>query len=349
MKMQLLYCGVVALAWSLASPSLAQQSVGPPGVPVPVEFSSDLDAQEAGAGTGSGGIGPLDPGQNLYTEPIDAPNDGRPRDISDWFGAIESGTEPDSQVDALANGEDGLFADVLANNVELLVSLAGDPANGGGLGAAIHREDPAGGTEPLFTREHLNHNNPLGVFDDLDAMEFWGPVGSGDATFFSLNRDASGVSVFVRIAANNVTYIDQFTLHSALPSGFTGNVTDVDVDALMVNDANANQTWDTDDEILFSLAAGFGFHGGEILHLRFGTTATFLSHGSHSWDSSFHPGLALIGTATATDDVDALEAAPTGQIVSPAGFSIPLAPLSVLLFLALGLLVLIRRNQPIGP
>jgi hypothetical protein len=347
MKTQLLFCGVVALAWSVGSPlSFAQQSVSGPDQPVPVEFSGNLDRQDAGA---AGGIGALDPGQNLYTEPLDTASDPRPRDISDWFGAIESGIEPDSQVDALANGEDGLLADVLTNNVELLVSLKGDPAGGGAPAAAIHREDPAGGHEALYTHAHLNHGNPVAIFNDLDAMEFWGPVGSGDATFFSLNGDVTGVSVFVRVAGNNVTYIDQFTLHPTLPSGFTGNMIDVDVDALMVNDANANQTWDTGDEILFSLAEGFGLHGGEIMHLQFGSPATFLSHGGHDWDSGFHPGLALTGQATATDDVDALEAAPTGQIVSPASISIPLAPFWVLLFLALGLLMLLRRRQPIGP
>ncbi len=333
----LISCLVGAL---LAGPALAQQSVPAPQSPLSVEFSTKLDKQQDT--DGGGGIGVLDPGQVLYVEPPDTSGDSNPRDATDFFPGNESGMEPDSQVDALASGDDAFFDGVVNNTVELLVSMQPDVS--GPNGGAVFTETPTGDTAQLWNKAHFNWNNVAGELDELDAIELWGGLGVADAVFYSLNADATGNSVFVAAGAIPTVYLDQGQVHIAVNLlGFNGTTPEVDVDALMVKDENGNSIWDGDDEVIFSIREAANFDGGEIVHWRFGNTPTFLSHGGHDWDTAFLVAPAF-GFPGGVDEVDALEASPTGQIVSPASLGVPMFPTALVGLLLMGLLLLIGQR-----
>jgi hypothetical protein len=234
-----------------------------------------------------------------------------------FFPALESGDEPDSQVDALANGRDARFDEVVANTAELFVSVRPDPF--GPNGYAVFREFPSGTTAPVWLKSHLNNPNAGANFvGEVDALELWGPVGADDANFYSLNGDVTSTSVFAFIGGTPLSYLSQAQIHSEVAGlGFVGTQQQVDVDALMVKDADGNGVWSAGDEVLFSVRAAPGMDGGEIVHWEFGASATFLVHGGHVWNTAFNV-ITAFGLGAGQEDIDAHEAAPPGQVVSPA-------------------------------
>jgi hypothetical protein len=329
----------VALAGGVAE---GQQSVPPAGSAIPLEWSSNLDFR---AVAGGGALGGLDPGQTLYVEPPDAPGSPLPRDALDSAPALESGDEPDDQVDALANGADAGFDQVVANAAELFVSFRPDPP--GPNNAAVFREFPSGGTQAVWYKPHLHAPNVVGVLlEEVDALELWGPIGVDDALFYSLNGDFTGTSVFVRVGGVSQPYLSQGQIALAVSPLFVTPPPAPDVDGLMVKDADGNSAWSSGDEVIFSLRSTTSVDGGEIVHWRNGSPATFLSHGGHAWDTAFVVAAAF-GLPVGSEDVDALEAAPAGQVAAPATPMPVVGPAGALLLgaglLAIGWLGLRRR------
>jgi hypothetical protein len=77
----------------------------------------------------------------------------------------------------------------------------------------------------------------------------------------------------------------------------------------MVKDTGSAGVWDAGDEILFSIRGAGGWTGAEIVHLRFGSPASFLFHGGHDWDPSFVLASAF-PVESSDQEVDAIEAVP---------------------------------------
>jgi hypothetical protein len=290
----------------------AQQVV--PAAGVPVEWSSNLDVQ---AVAGGGGVAGLDPGQALYVEPADSPGPPNPRNALDFDTNLEAGDEPDSQVDALANGRDAQFDEVVANTAELFLSFRPDPP--GPAAPAVFREFPSGGSQAVWAKPHLNNPNQGALaIENVDALELWGPLGTNDAIFYSLNGDVTGTSVFVLVGGVAQPYISQAQINATVTVLFGFPPPGVDVDALMVKDADANNAWNAGDAILFSLRATTGIDGGEIIYWPCcAAPSVFLNHGGHVWNTAFNVSAAFF-LPVGTEDVDALEAAPPGQVVAPA-------------------------------
>jgi hypothetical protein len=309
-----------ALFAALVGFPLFQASADPQDIDVsdtPLEYSNLLDEKTSGA---TGNHAGLDPGQVLYTQPPDAAGAPFPRDTTDFTPGLEDGNEPDSQVDALAAPHDAYFELVVTNSADLLMSQLNDPPGAPG-GVAVYGENPIGDTGSVYTQQDLNFPNVLGDLEDVDAVELWGPVGVDDALFSSWFRDATGTSIFEMTGVGPNPYLDQVDVQGAIALlGFTGNVNDTDIDGLMVKDANNNALWDAGDEVLFSIRATANWDGGEIVHWRNGTPATFLSHGGHPWDTAFSVAVAL---GTGIEEIDGLEAAAPYTAVSPASTGVP--------------------------
>jgi len=277
------------------------------GFPANAEYSNRYDEREM---PGGGGHFQRDPGQTLETTLMDLPGDDQPRDGRDFYPGIEFGIEPDAQVDALAHGGDAGFERLLNNELDLLFSLRGDlPAEGGIV--AFH-ETPAGVIDAgiLYQDLHADQFMSSPEIDDVDGLDLWGttddPLNHADANFYSLEDDPGSVSVWTYVSGTPEIYLTTSQIASVATSlGWGGGVGDVDLDALMVHDVAEAGVWDRGDEILFSIEGGImGFHGGEIIHWRFGDPATFLDHGGHAWDIAHQFQTPYFFT---TYDIDAIE------------------------------------------
>jgi hypothetical protein len=271
-----------------------------------VEYSNAIDER---AIVGGGNHAGLDPGQILYTEPLDTLIDFNPMDVVDIYPAIESGDEPDAQIDALASGSDVGLDDVIDNTEALRVSFLGDP--GAVTPVSVYREEITGTATEEFYQRDINFPNLPGDLEDLDAMELWRSGDTfdlDDSDFHSIEGDVGGTSVYQFLTGVPIAYITQAQIYGAISGSlnFLGVEGEVDVDALMVRDLGQAGIWDTGDEVLFSIRSADTWTGVEIVHWRFGAAATFLSHGGHLWDSAFVPSSSFPVT-DADRDVDAIE------------------------------------------
>lgn len=293
---------------------VAPQTLDPGAIPV--EYSNHFDEGSAAGG----GHGAADPGQMLYTEPPDDAADADPSSVTDFVPGIESGTEPDAQVDALAHGFDVLVTEVVNGEADLVVSFAGDSV--GGAEVATVRERPFGAKSVLFSHLDLDASDAPGVLDDLDGIDLWGPPGAADALYYSLEGDAlSGTSIFVDVGGVPAAYLSHADVVTAVTSlGYAGAAADVDVDALMVRNVGSGTEFDLGDVILFSIRATpvGGFDGGEIVQLPFAGSPSFLVHGGHTWDTAFDVATAF---GSASEDVDGLEAWPASSTVPSTGWA----------------------------
>ncbi len=284
---------------------------------IPVEFSDYTDRMaEMGIPTPADwGLNGADPLQVLYTEPPDVPGALYPCNTFDF-----SDTEP-YEVDALANGGDALFHEVMHNQATLLVSFQGDPASAG-IPVSVWYELPVvppgpNSTGPKWAK--FNLVNDPNTLNDLDALEVWGPNDStglcdaDDADFYSLQLDPGGVSIFWYNKANGVStpYVIQPIIQAAVVSlGYVGPT--VDLDALMLYENQGvlgDHVWNTGDTIIFSIRAAGTWDGGEIVVLPFGGPAIFLYHDSHTWNTVF-PVATTFDLDPPTEEVDAIEAYP---------------------------------------
>lgn len=214
-----------------------------------------------------------------------------------WTGtgaATDDGLAGRSEIDALANGGDAYFQEVVNNTAALLVSIQADAP-----GVPIQAENESGVISTWATTVEVN--GAPGALDDLDALEVWGADGISDTTQYSVFGDAGGVAIFNLDGSTFATSADIASM-IGLPS------TDgLDLDALMVNGSR----------IMFSIRPVAGFDGGEIWVGDLSTgAASFLDHGGHLWDTAFDVGAA---TGCLNENVDALEA--TALVPEPASMT----------------------------
>ncbi len=283
----------------------------PPGATVPIEYSNEFDEQALAGG----GEGPLDPGQVLTTEP--GGGAGLPRDGLDFAPGLESGNEPDAQIDALASGNDALLDELFSDSADLLVSVVGDA---GGHEVAAFAEDLGASFAIRYRHADLNPADAGGVagIEDVDGLELWGPETSSgdDARYYSLLNDSVlGTSVYLEQLGVQIPWVPQSFIVVAVQNlGYTGAPEDVDVDALLVRNGGVGGFVENpDDLIVFSIRGvpGSGFDGSELVVLSGDGSSSFLTHAGHAWDTGFalSPRLdALLGAAeSASEDVDAIE------------------------------------------
>jgi hypothetical protein len=279
----------------------------------------------------------LDPEQNIYWDG----NGGR-QDAFDYSGSRAGDTDPAREVDALANHQDALFWDVIANRAALLFStgsttllLPGDSR------AAVYNASPdynqlgiheksvlvepiGGGIDFWATPPQIDQ---AGV-NDLDGLEVWGGLADptpNDADMYSLLGDPliNGIrtSVWYYNGGVSTSYLNAAQIAAAINRPDIVNLADIiDLDGLMVWDGGNIGQWDNSDAILFSVMPidanldgiitpninGGDIDGGEIWSWQFGQPlAQFLNHGGHLWDTAFNVRQA---TGAVNENIDALEA-----------------------------------------
>ncbi len=276
----------------------------------PIEFSTfyvdDLTARDRNANP-AGGVQDADPGQVIFTSSGDIPGPPKPKDSDfDYDPANETGTAG-LQLDALANSGDAYFWMVKHNTAKLLVSFKGDE----GETWAVWYETPAGVHGKMWSHNDLSNLPPTKAadpnFEDLDALETYGPGDNDDADNASYEGDPGDYSIY-RITNPTVGWFPKSDIISAITNlGWTGVEGNVDVDALMVSGA----------EIIFSIRAEGNWDGGELVVMTLGNPAgaTFLNHGGHLWNTAFDIQTAF---GVSTEEVDAIEAW-GGPVPPPSG------------------------------
>lgn len=200
------------------------------------------------------------------------------------------------EVDATANVRDAYFRRLILDNVDLLVSVKGDPGN---IGVWYEKPGPPGLTGCRWSHDDFDGQRPECV-DDVDGVEIWGPQSADDADYYSLQGDPGNVSVFSMATG---PYIPKATIVAAIMFlGWTGTEDSVDIDGLMVMNRGTD-VWDTQDTIIFSIRKTGTWDGGEIVVLPFGVNPSFLNHGGHPWNTAFN-----VTAKFGAEDVDAIEA-----------------------------------------
>ncbi len=267
------------------------------------------DERDKSVGAFPGGLpGVLDPQQNIQWDGSGGIADTFDYDDAPWQFA-------DFQVDAIANQNDTLFAEVIANETAILYSeRLGDPFQGVGSDTVdpVYYETTRGAIGTWATSAQVNQH--VGEPVNLDGLEVWGEEGEGgdDANRFSLYGDFStGFSVWSGTGAGApVGYITHAEIVAAvspvlIEQGITGNTELIDIDGMMVQDMDG--IWGPGDSILFTLWGGTlpgtpftGLHGdGAYVYTNGAGPATFLDHGGHLWEEGWNDGI----------NIDALEAA----------------------------------------
>ncbi len=310
------------------------------GVPFAGAPSGDHDADTV-----------IDPLQTVLWDGIGGAIDGV--DYGDLPGLPTSVPPDQLQVDAMANHRDHLFGNITnfapfatggPDTTALLFSVT-DPAGSKGLN--VYRENGMTGATGLWAdgesappaQEINDHGVDMVTPDNwqnLDALEVWGPEASSDADRFSLEGDKMlTTSVWTTTTGAVTPYISQMELSTAVAGllgitdpmdiGFFVDNADVDVDALIAADdgdtmgGGSVHVWDDLDEIIFSLHpftitlptfGVVGMDGGEVIDWLKGSGITFLTHGGHLWDTAFDVTAAVDPMAPmgSLENVDALEA-----------------------------------------
>jgi hypothetical protein len=267
------------------------------------------------------------PGQTVNWDGAGGTSDGLNFSSTGGFPRVEEGTFIQQQVDALGNGGDYLYDEVTTNFAPLLFSVSPGTHSPALEAAHIYYENTDGSGGVWATPGQIN-STPVGTtgapapLSDVDGLEIWGGT---DTSHYSLTGDAINglTSVYSTTGGSSATtYIDQPTINSALQGLLNmggGHIPDlhglhIDVDAMMLSDQFGTQeTFDHGDRILFSVAPledslmATIFDGGEIFELIGGSSsATYLSHGGHLWDTAFD----VAGTfGLMSENINALEAA----------------------------------------
>ncbi|MEM8678419.1 MAG: hypothetical protein AAGF97_03590 [Planctomycetota bacterium] len=256
--------------------------------------------------------------------------------VADAFDYTASGPPPadPDQVDALANGQDLLFSQLLTNQAAMIVSLQQEnwlrhhnPNGAVGTWATptqirnpapvevdavelwVQDSPPAGRGAPLLDANHYSYagdpispNPPGGGFPPVSIFAFL-PSGPGPVVNWLGQIDNDG------IFGQSTPYILHDWLRDQLNQDFNFDLTAVDVDALMVNDVDHNLVWETGDSIIFSLRPTQGhttnLDGGELFVWQNGNPMQYLQHGGLTWDTA-NPVGTIFGAHT--ENIDALEA-----------------------------------------
>jgi hypothetical protein len=212
----------------------------------------------------------------------------------------------DRQVDAIANGGDALYHEVIADQAALLFSVSNYP------NIMVEPINIAGGSGAAYvwaTSLQIDDMNPP---VDVDGLEVWGGDQLDDTDRYSLVDDPFAANAMGKVAvwayAGGVStpHILTTDLAAAIDLQYFGVgvggpawshlVELMDVDAIM-----ANFGADGGNNLLFSIApldlsqfsqAGGPllptFDGGEIFVYTSPTSPTsFLRHGGHLWDTTF--------------------------------------------------------------
>lgn len=290
-------------------------TVPPPDVVPGKEYSHEPDRSSTVNGTAP------DAQQNTTWD-----GSGGVADTFDYDGVDE---EDGAQVDAIANARDVLFQDVIENNATLLYSLRQGPniqGQGVDVGPPVWFEKPSGSTGTWATWPQVDQHGG----DNLDALEVWGGELQDDADKYSLFGDwLTGVSVY---NLDGSTYITHGELAREVNQFFQSvgilniNETDIDVDAMMVDDLVTGDPnlWEDGDWLLFSLWPIDGVLVGDLaLVWQRGVSMSWLHHGGDLWNDGW------LGT-----NVDALEAVPVPATLALFGIG------------ALGLGLGYRRRRP---
>jgi len=335
--------GLVTTGIILDYPSvLAQQQV--PGAVekegkyiIPAEFTPFGDVNEAGVATAE---------QTLYTQQPDRPGHppigAYPRNGFNFGGAGE--------VDALANGQDVLFWDLINNTAELLISVANDTK---GVWC-VWQEARGGRRDPKWKKTDLDADGvTLPQSKDLDALEVWGDTAfadSCDANYYSLQGDPNNISVKIKGAGG--PYISRAEIFTAVHGlGFTGTVDSVDLDGLMVWDTGGlngspDALWNSGDAIIFSIRKAANWDGGEIVVMQWAVAqASFLNHGRHLWNTGFD--VTLFGVDN--EEVDAVEAFAGGPHTQTPTLTQWGLVILVALLIASTVFVLLKRRKAAVP
>jgi hypothetical protein len=223
-----------------------------------------------------------DPEKNIYWDG----NGGR-QDAFDYRGSRSGDTNPAREVDALANHQDALFWDVIANRAALLFStgsttklLPGDPR--APIYARSQGYDKIGEHEKSVLYESIGGGigfwakppqiDQAGV-DDLDGLEVWSSVSPtssqypsppdrtpDDADMYSLLEDPlingtrTSVWYYNPITQISNPYISALQIATAINRPDITNLANIiDLDGLMVWDGGNIGQWDNSDAILFSV------------------------------------------------------------------------------------------------
>jgi len=286
-----------------------------------VEFSNFSDREAA---SGGGAVGGHDPEQCLKSRVKDSVGPIYPFDSIDYGDTEETG-----EVDALAATHDYLFDD-LWNGVGIMtVSFRNEAATGtGSYRRGVYYEKESGECLTFWVHKDLNNPNEDGGTDfieEVDALQSYGPPAFSHTAYFSLEGDPiratrelySNTSIFQSSTcgasgcgtntSTQATFVERGEIWTKLfDLGFSGTDGEVDLDALMIDEAEpADLEWDTGDRIIFSIRAAGNFHGGEIIKYEHGQSASFLSHGGHAWDTEFDPTAHC--SYAGSKDVDGLE------------------------------------------
>ena len=118
-------------------------------------------------------------------------------------------------------------------------------------------------------------------FDDLDALETYGPDQNDDANRASYMGDPGGFSVWDWNGGAPAGWFPKADIVAAIATlGWSGDEESVDIDALMTSS----------DEIIFSIRANGNWDGGELVVMTLGNPrgAAFLNHGMHLWNTAFN-------------------------------------------------------------
>ncbi|MFN7909621.1 MAG: PEP-CTERM sorting domain-containing protein, partial [Microcystis sp.] len=224
----------------------------------------------------------LDPEQNIYWDG----NGGR-QDTFDYSGSRAGDTDPAREVDALANHQDALFWDVIANQAALLFStgsttllLPGDSR------AAVYNASPDYNQLGIHEKSVLFESIGGGIdfwakppeidqagVNDLDGLEVWSSVSPtssqypspadptpDDADMYSLLGDPlingirTSVWYYNPITQISNSYITAAQIAAAINRPDIANLANIiDLDGLMVWDGGNIGQWDNSDAILFSV------------------------------------------------------------------------------------------------
>lgn len=222
----------------------------------------------------------LDTEQNIYWDG----NGGR-QDTFDYSGSRAGDTDPAREVDALANHQDALFWDVIANQAALLFStgsttllLPGDSR------AAVYNASPAYNQLGIHEKSVLFESIRGGIdfwakppeidqagVNDLDGLEVWSSVSPtssqypspadptpDDADMYSLLGDplinGTRTSLWYYNGSVSTPYLDAAQIAAAINRPDIANLADIiDLDGLMVWDGGNIGQWDNSDAILFSV------------------------------------------------------------------------------------------------
>ena len=292
------FFGCLAVVCSYLISSAADAQLPAPASVPGKEYSDNVDVDQFQVN---------DPLQNLSWDGL-----GGNTDAFDYSGSGPPPEDPD-QVDALANEQDYLFFPLLNNRAAMIVSL--------GQENFLRNHNP-NGTVGIWATP-LDVRNPPAA--EVDAVELWGDpnspqhdgAGGVDANHYSYIGDfippvppGGGfppVSIFYYDPANHrsTPYIFHDPLRDALNQSFNFDLSQIDVDALMVWDIAGNTVWDMGDWIIFSLRPTGALDGGELFVWQNGLPMVYLQHGGRTWDT-LNP-VALIFNAN-TENIDGLEA-----------------------------------------